>query len=581
MTNDQASPLPSDAPSPNPGMPVPAQGQARTIDPFLIVGVLGIWLIALVMRLWQLDQFDAPVFDEVYFPEFAQNYLDDKSFYDVHPPLGKYLIAVAILLFGRNELGFRIMPALFGSLIPVLVAGVAYRLSYQRTFALLAGALMLTDGLFLVESRYGLMNVFLVVFGFAAQIFLLVGLERRGMHRAGFFMLSGLMLGAAVAVKWNGLWFAFMFGGLGLLIWILAAQARNLLLLGLGMLMAGGLGWFAEGEAAPTALQILQPFAHPLWFGMALVLLTLAAGVWRFPQHFRQHLAKMGILAEIAQLRWWHYLICYILPIFLIYFLQWIPHLIQNPQDGIVLKPGLSSIPDAWQSFVKINQSLWGGQNAGNLIVTDDTPVHPYCSSSLRALTTWFPHWVFLRTQRLWNAGAWSWPVLARPIGYYFADNDGQWSVVHAIGNPVLWWLSTGAILYLTASCTRRFDGVAAFILMGYASNYLPWFIVSRCVFLYHYMSALAFSIMALAWVLVQLLRSDRPPWQFLGMSMVAGVLLCQLLFLPIWFGFPLSSSQFYQRMWFRGSPVPLCLSEASCATTPVRIPAIPGFNWI
>ncbi|NJK63233.1 MAG: phospholipid carrier-dependent glycosyltransferase [Synechococcaceae cyanobacterium SM2_3_1] len=294
MTHDQASPLPSDAPSPQDGLPGPTAGRATAIDPFLIVGVLGIWLMALVMRLWQLDQFDAPVFDEVYFPEFAQNYLDDKSFYDVHPPLGKYLIAVAILLFGRNEFGFRIMPALFGSLIPVLVAGVAYRLSYQRTFALLAGALMLTDGLFLVESRYGLINVFLVVFGFAAQIFLLVGLEQRGMQRAGFFMLSGLMLGASVAVKWNGLWFAFMFGGLGLLIWILAAQVRNLLLLGLGMLVAGGLGWFAEGEAAPTALQILQPFAHPLWFGMALVILTLAAGSGAFPKAFVSILPKWG-----------------------------------------------------------------------------------------------------------------------------------------------------------------------------------------------------------------------------------------------------------------------------------------------
>lgn len=186
---------------------------------WLVWGALGIFLVGLGLRLWRLDEFPAPVFDEVYFPEFAQNYLDGKPFYDVHPPLGKYFIALSIQVFGRNEWGFRFATAFCGSLIPLLLTGLAYRLTYHVGFALLSGVLLLTDGVFLVESRFGLINVYLVAFGLAATILLLRGLEDQGWRRAAHFACSGILLGAASSVKWNGLWFTFMFALLGILVW--------------------------------------------------------------------------------------------------------------------------------------------------------------------------------------------------------------------------------------------------------------------------------------------------------------------------------------------------------------------------
>ena len=142
----------------------------------LIVGVLVIWAIALVMRLWHLGTLEPPVFDEVYFPAFAQDYLDGIVPFDVHPPLGKYEIALGILVLGPSALGIRISTALAGSVIPVAVAGLAYQLTHRSRLALIAGSLMLVEGVFLVESRFGLMNVWLVLFGLTAHIFASAGL---------------------------------------------------------------------------------------------------------------------------------------------------------------------------------------------------------------------------------------------------------------------------------------------------------------------------------------------------------------------------------------------------------------------
>ncbi|MEN9201653.1 MAG: phospholipid carrier-dependent glycosyltransferase [Thermostichus sp. DG_1_6_bins_120] len=520
--------VPPTASTPNPAG-LKSKGHPIGSRAVLLWGALVIFLVGLGMRLWRLDEFPAPVFDEVYFPEFAQNYLDGKPFFDVHPPLGKYFIALSIQVFGRNEWGFRLATALCGSLIPLLLTGLAYRLTYHVGFALLSGALLLTDGVFLVESRFGLINVYLVVFGLAATLLLIGGLERHGWQRAVHFTCSGVMLGAAASVKWNGLWFALMFALLGILVW--------------------GVIWL-----------------RPQW------------------------IPRLGIWVEIRHMRWWHYAFCFILTPLVFYALQWIPHLQLNPHQGLTLDWSWSGLENYFRSLVAINQSIYGGQTAANLVVDEDTPVHPYCSTSLRALLAWFPGWRPWLTTRLASAGAWSWPIMGRPVGYYFSSQDTLWRAVHGLGNPWLWWLGTGSILVLIGRGIRCFQGVEAFILIGYAANYLPWFMVSRCVFIYHYMSALAFSTLALAWLVSLGWRSYRRCWRGASITAVALVLATFIFFFPLWFGLPLSPNGFYARMWFRSTPVPLlCFSPARVSGTPslscqralVYLPAIPGLNWI
>jgi len=178
-------------------------------------------LLALGLRFWHLAQPEHLVFDEVYYAQFAHNYLTGTPFFNVHPPLSQYLIAgglwlgerllvdwartVAIDGVARPTFGLRFANALAGSLVPLAASGVAYQLTQRRGCALLAGLFLATDGLFLVESRYALSNIYIVLFGLLAQ-----GLGLRALRHGGRrweLALASLCLGAAIATKWNGLGF--------------------------------------------------------------------------------------------------------------------------------------------------------------------------------------------------------------------------------------------------------------------------------------------------------------------------------------------------------------------------------------
>lgn len=174
-------------------------------------GLGGIWLFALVTRFWGLTQFNTLVFDEVYFARFGRHYLAGYPFFDAHPPLGKYFIALGIAFAGQfDPWGYRWMNAFIGSLIPLLVAAIAYGLTGRYRFAVLAALLTSLDGMFLVESRYALINIYLVFFGLLAQVFLLWGINQNPSRYSRLRRILGLIFGAialgcCVAVKWNGL----------------------------------------------------------------------------------------------------------------------------------------------------------------------------------------------------------------------------------------------------------------------------------------------------------------------------------------------------------------------------------------
>ena len=169
------------------------------------VYALGFGLFGLALRLWNLDSPKGKIFDEIYYATNAQSLLqngveiDSKSGlaqFIVHPPTGKWLIAIGIKLFGYNEFGWRFAAAIVGSISIVLMYFTAKKLFNNKLFSVFAAALISLDGLHLVHSRTALLDIFLLLF---IQIAVLAFLHTR-------YWISALALGLACSVKWSGLY---------------------------------------------------------------------------------------------------------------------------------------------------------------------------------------------------------------------------------------------------------------------------------------------------------------------------------------------------------------------------------------
>ena len=112
-----------------------------------------------------------------------------------------------------------------------------------------------------------------------------------------------------------------------------------------------------------------------------------------------------------------------------------------------------------------------------------------------------------------WDSRPPSWPVLRRGINFWGKDHRQ----IYLIGNPVIWWSSTLAILAYIAfkglSVLRwqrgfkdhdlvefkRFDYEIGMTALGWAFHYFPFYLMARQLFLHHYFPALYFAIMALS----------------------------------------------------------------------------------
>jgi dolichyl-phosphate-mannose--protein O-mannosyl transferase len=167
-------------------------------------------LIGLILRLWHLGTPKGWVFDEVYYAKNANSLLHhgveiDASTHSaefvVHPPIGKWVIALGIKAFGYNEFGWRFSAAIIGTLSILVMYFTAKKLFASQFIINLATLFILIDGLHLVHSRVALLDIFLTFF---IQLAFLAILHER-------YWLAGISLGLAIATKWSGLYFLVAF----------------------------------------------------------------------------------------------------------------------------------------------------------------------------------------------------------------------------------------------------------------------------------------------------------------------------------------------------------------------------------
>ena len=117
----------------------------------------------------------------------------------------------------------------------------------------------------------------------------------------------------------------------------------------------------------------------------------------------------------------------------------------------------------------------------------------------VRYQTTMFQYHSQLRATHYFASPWYEWPLDLRPIWYFSGTWQGRYSTIAALGNPLLWWAGLPALLAAVPLWRRERRPWAAVALVGYGSVYLPWALVPRLTFIYHYFTAVPFLVVALA----------------------------------------------------------------------------------
>ena len=193
--------------------------------------LLAVFALSFLAHITLFNFPDQAVFDEIYFGTFVRSYTTNSHFFDIHPPLGKLLIAGTAKLGGINlpadltvigqqydstALFFlRFFPLLAGIFLPVVAALIALELTKSKTAALLTGLMIVFENALLTQSRFIFLDIPMLFFGTAALfVFLRQEYTTPTATRTKYILLvvSGLLLGASFCTKWTALAILFPFG---------------------------------------------------------------------------------------------------------------------------------------------------------------------------------------------------------------------------------------------------------------------------------------------------------------------------------------------------------------------------------
>ncbi len=174
----------------------------------------------------------------------------------------------------------------------------------------------------------------------------------------------------------------------------------------------------------------------------------------------------------------------------------------------------------------------------------------------------------------------WSWPLIKRPVAYWFADEGGAYREILAMGNPVAWWPGVAALIGLVVTWWRGGWGILRpepVILAAAASTYLPWLVLSgdrSQTFIWYLLPTIPFLCLALAFF-------AAAAWERVSTRVAAAactlVLLASFAFyLPLLVALPLSPDSWWLHIPFRDCGGQTLPDDTTSSGEPP-----PGWCWI
>ena len=149
------------------------------------------------------------------------------------------------------------------------------------------------------------------------------------------------------------------------------------------------------------------------------------------------------------------------------------------------------------------------------------------------------------------------WPVIWWPMWYYSGTGylpEGMISSISCMGNPAVWWFGLAAMIFVIARmCWRRRASVNdVIVVVAFCSQFLPWVIVPRSTFIYHYFASVPFIIIASALMLEWIREKSKTGFKITAGALLGAALILFVMFYPLESGLPCSREYAKYLRWFK-----------------------------
>ena len=471
---------------------------------------------------------------------------------------------VSALDVGHYPFAWRLPGVIFGALTAGVLFLLGRLLFKRRAVGVAVGLFVLLDGMFFVQSRIAMNDVYVGFFILAAYlVFAWLWLDPPRSRWAFWVAMPtvGILLGLALASKWVA---AYAIGALGILYLARSALGRVLLILGM-IAVTAVLGWM--GLAVPAgsdgsgnlpfilimialtlgavAITVFHPVAwsfEETWFavaapaalGMLIALAGIAKGIADQPivlgpvsvtplnVGFALVLASGVVYAAFGLVGRWG-------------FGPMARARIPDPDEPVTAPP--SPAPEGWLRMG------WGlglplAWFAVSLLVL---PIAVYVALYLP--------WAFVENHQLftnWPDGHtgqsladltgsmygyhnnltaphaasspwWAWLLNMKPVWFYQGGFAGSTAgAIYDAGNLVIWWMGVPAMLFAGVQAFRRRNLALALITVGFLAQWVAWARIDRAAFQYHYYTSLPFITLALGYFTAEIWNGpSRRTWGF------------------------------------------------------------------
>ncbi|MBE0600423.1 MAG: phospholipid carrier-dependent glycosyltransferase, partial [Firmicutes bacterium] len=162
----------------------------------------------------------------------------------------------------------------------------------------------------------------------------------------------------------------------------------------------------------------------------------------------------------------------------------------------------------------------------------------------------------------------WQWPLILKPMWYakdaYVASGFG--ANIVCLGNPAVFYFGALAMIAVFVMLLRKYirkPGVLitrddhpalAILAISFLAQYLPWVLVPRSMFIYHYFASLPFIILATMWMASYIRSEKLKNWLMIGL--LAAALILFIMFYPYAAGATVSRGYMTFLRWFPNLPV-------------------------